>query len=381
MFHVAFLPLMLGAVADEPVFLTEKQQTQAVTVPGVPLVHTAQVSLPECGNTRGETRALLEHMRALARTFGRGATLVKLNIVATTPKAAQAVREVLAQDTTPNPPAVSLVVGRFNWPGTVAMDAVIAAPGHAAKERQLGKEIPRQATLGAPWGVLPAGPRVYISGQAEKGKDHAEATRLTLDSLVKTLQWLGADTKDVVQVKIFQTQPDQTGEVMAQVAETFGAAHIPPVVFVEWQSTLPVEIELVAQVPPLPENAPAIEYLTPPGMTASPVYARVTRLAPGPVIYTTGLSARQPGNGAEEVTDVFEQLQGILTKTGSDLKHLAKATYFVSGNDASAKLNELRPKYYDPQRPPAASKAMVTGVNLPDRTLHLDIIAIPVPKK
>jgi len=78
---------------------------------------------------------------------------------------------------------------------------------------------------------------------------------------------------------------------------------------------------------------------------------------------------------------VFAQLQQLLDSTGSDLRHLAKATYYVSDDDrtagsSSAMLNKLRPEYYDPERPPAASKVRVHGVALVDRTLTMDIIAV-----
>jgi enamine deaminase RidA (YjgF/YER057c/UK114 family) len=53
-----------------------------------------------------------------------------------------------------------------------------------------------------------------------------------------------------------------------------------------------------------------------------------------------------------------------------------KATYYVSDADASAALNRLRPRYYDPKRPPAASKAQVAGVGVPDRTVVVDLIAV-----
>ena len=45
--------------------------------------------------------------------------------------------------------------------------------------------------------------------------------------------------------------------------------------------------------------------------------------------------------------------------------------------DASQQLNEVRPRYYDPKRPPAASKATVHGVGLKQRSITLDMIAVP----
>ena len=90
-----------------------------------------------------------------------------------------------------------------------------------------------------------------------------------------------------------------------------------------------------------------------------------------------GLYPPQPGTGGEQVAGVFDRLKAVLARTGSDFRHLAKATYYVSADDASRKLNELRPRYYDPKRPPAASKAVVPGVGMAGRTVTLDMIAVP----
>ena len=110
---------------------------------------------------------------------------------------------------------------------------------------------------------------------------------------------------------------------------------------------------------------------------ALPVYSRVARTASPETIYVSGLFGK-PGLAAKEETEeLFAQLGQILKAGGSDLRHLAKATYYVATDEASSQLNALRPNYYDPQRPPAASKAMVRGVGLPGRTTTLDMIAVP----
>jgi hypothetical protein len=54
-----------------------------------------------------------------------------------------------------------------------------------------------------------------------------------------------------------------------------------------------------------------------------------------------------------------------------------KATYYISTDEASAKLNQLRPRFYDPQRPPGASKAPVAGTGRAGKTITLDMIAVP----
>jgi hypothetical protein len=57
-----------------------------------------------------------------------------------------------------------------------------------------------------------------------------------------------------------------------------------------------------------------------------------------------------------------------------------KATYFVRNNDYSTKLNEIRPKYYDPLRPPAASKAMVNDIGKTGHGVSIDMIGLVILK-
>src|SRR5207237_729436 len=97
----------------------------------------------------------------------------------------------------------------------------------------------------------------------------------------------------------------------------------------------------------------------------------------GKRIYVSGLFGTRGGNATAQIEEIFATLDGVLKKAGSDLRHMAKATYYVSDDDASGKLNELRPKYYDPSRPPTASKAQVAGVGVEGRTVTLDMIAVP----
>jgi enamine deaminase RidA (YjgF/YER057c/UK114 family) len=111
-------------------------------------------------------------------------------------------------------------------------------------------------------------------------------------------------------------------------------------------------------------------------MKPSPVFARVVRVNRGDLVYTEGLYPEKPGTGEEQVLSVFDQLQQILKETGGHMKHLAKATYYVSDEDASKQLNAIRPRFYDPQRPPAASKAVVNDVGMKDRSITIDMIGV-----
>ena len=144
-------------------------------------------------------------------------------------------------------------------------------------------------------------------------------------------------------------------------------------------SCLPQHRSLIATSPRRERPQEPIEFVTPPGMTASPVFCRVTRVNAPETIFVSGLSGQEGAEPAQEVEQIFGTLRMLLLAAGSDLRHLAKATYYVSTDDASNRLNEIRPKLYDPRRPPAASKAMVSGTGMPRRTITIDMIAVRKP--
>ncbi len=342
----------------------------AAVVGSVPLVHTTQVQPPNQpdGNPRKQVEATLGNMEDVIRQAGGDPKqAVKLNVVAASPEVANAARAAI-RDRYPAGarPPVAVTIGKLPVVVEgmmVGIDAVTVAidPRHSIKAV-----------------TLPPGPRVFISGQAEKGATPAEAAAKTIASLKKTLDWLGCKPDDAVQAKCFLTPMSAAADVAKEFDKAFGNRKV-PLVFVPWQSELPIEIELVAKAPPAKADAPAVEYLTPPWMKSSPVYAKVVRVNRGDLIYTAGLTASKAGTGEEQVQGVFDELKGILAKSGSDFRHLAKATYYVSTEDASRKLNELRPKFYDPKWPPAASKAFVPGVGVEGRSVMLDMIAVQAP--
>lgn len=367
---------------------------QAVRVTNTALVHTAQfMAIGSDGEVVGKGEPLAQALDILTRletTFEACETtidrIVKLNVYVDSAETAGKVRDLLKRHFAgPNPPAVAFVETPLPHPeAQVAMDAVIATNLEGSGE-PLKLKRP-DSDYGVPEithaGLLPKGPAVYISGQAEPGS-LAVATRKTLESLERTLEFLGLDLTRVVQVKSFLTPMAQSDVAQEEIEAFFGEVRTPPLVFVEWKSASPIEIELIAsgrvegsQKPPtLP-----IEFLTPPGMDASPIFSRVARVNSPTQIYVSSLYGDGEGDAGQEVEDIFSSLKDLLAPMNSDLRHLAKATYYVVTNEASSKLNEIRPKYYDPERPPAASKAMVQGVGREGQEFTMDIIATPGPK-
>lgn len=373
-----------GAVADGPLIRQlgvdpELKTSEAVVVDGsLALVHTTQLlpvdnqgAVVHAGRLAEQTEAVLDRLEATLGAAHSGLDqLIKVNVYLAKGEDLAPFRAAFARrmDETGRP-AVSHVVGNLADPNAlVALDAVAAAPK--------GQAIQRNASKG--FAVLPVGPRVYISGQAEPDEHLGRATAKTLKGLDDTLKFLAMDRTRVVQLKAFVQPMTSLAEVKREIATFFGEGAVPPLVFVEWSSgkTVPIEIELIV-AGGTKGTGTTLEFLTPPELKPSPVFSRVARVNSGPLIYVSGLTGPAGLDGKAQTEAIFGQLRRILSQAGSDFRHMAKATYYVSDDPASRALNDLRPKFYDPARPPAASKAVVVGVGLPGRTITLDMIAVP----
>lgn len=341
---------------------------KAVVVKDAPLAHTRQV-LPvndagkiEAGNAQAQIDQVLDNLEQVLRRAGASlATAVKVNVYVTGGDVAAVVSRAFNKrfaglDTQP---AVSLVAGKLSRPDAlVAMDAVAVA----------GRTTEPSADVA----ILPAGPRVYISGQASPGEFRMAVTN-TLKTLGANLEFLELTRADVVQAKVF-LQPMSSASVVEDEIRAFFGGNAPPVVFVDWLSKTPVEIELIVKGAHR-GSRPGIEYLTPPEEKRARVFTRIVRVHDPEIIYVSGLYGA--GDGAAQIRTIFDSLKNVLGRNGSDLRHLAKATYYVSDDNTSRLLNEIRPEYYEDGRAPAASKAVVPGTGLDGRTITLDMIAVP----
>lgn len=364
---------------------------RAVTVQGLDLIHVTQLlplneqgELVGSGDVDRQLEQLAGNLRRAVELAGSSMDrLVKLNVYVTRVEVADRMRARLEQlDPDAPRPAVSFVVTPLPHPEAVAaVDAVVAAPSASAGSvRRVGEASTVGGRMRHAAVIMPHGNRVYISGQAERGDGSlADATRQTLASLGRTLEFLGLEKSHVIQVKSFLNPMTGIEEVEREVEAFFGAESVPAVAVVEWDSSLPIEIELVVSAAHTAKGLSPhekVEYLTPPGMTASPIYCRVARVVGESTIYTAGLYAEGRNlSGEGEVVSIFQQLQEILNEAGSDLEHLVKATYYVASDETSNELNRLRPNYYNPERPPAASKAMIAGSGKEGVRMTIDMVA------
>lgn len=377
--------------AEQPRYVEPNQQigvSAAVVVGDRPLVHTPQIlpfdekPPPTPTDPAVQIESMLDGIDKTLTDADSGLQrIVKLNVyVARSEFIDDVHRQLAVRFSGTAKPAVSFVVTRLPNPDTVvAADAVATTSRDPGRAVQMAGAQESDRGIRSQSAVIPSGTRIYVSGQADRNESLVEATRGTLESLSSTLRHLGRRHADIVQLKAFLQPMSDVAVVEREIDSFFGEQPVPPVVFVEWKSAaaVPIEIELIAWGG-MNRSGDVVEYLTPPGMKPSPVFSRVTRINHSRSIYFSDVYAKAGlQDGPTEVRDVFNSLEDFLKQTGSDLRHLVKATYYVSGEEASRSLNELRPEYYDAARPPAASKAMVADVGRAGRGLTLDMIAVP----
>jgi enamine deaminase RidA (YjgF/YER057c/UK114 family) len=272
-------------------------------------------------------------------------------------------------------PAVTFVETAMPRRGVlVVMDAVAATasnaePGQATRLTAAG--LPVRTPRASHAAIQPSGPFVTVSGRAARG-DFEAAVRETLDQLRGDLETVGLTFDHVVQIKSFLGDMSRAPRLETIVADTFDGDRVPPQAVTEWrQDAVPAEIELIATAPRTSAPGARVEHVEPIGGR----YSRVARANGGQTIFFSGLYGGSDDPVAQ-VDQTFATLQNLLQMAGSDVRHLVKATYYVSDPDADARINAIRPTFYDAERPPAASKLSVRGTGRPGRGSTFDMIAV-----
>jgi enamine deaminase RidA (YjgF/YER057c/UK114 family) len=226
--------------------------------------------------------------------------------------------------------------------------------------------------------LMPAGARLFISGQAEKGTDVASAVKLTMAGLHRSLAHLGLTKADVVQVKAFVRPMSDHAAARREIAASFDGGPVPPAVIHEWVSELYTEIEMVVSARRLPLQKEPITYAWLPWLNKSNRYCNVTTVAAGtPLIFIGAIDGGDAGDGRAQMKVIFERLGSVLFDAGSSYRNLAKATYVLADPATRAVLGDIRGVYFDPTRPPAASALNVRGTGVVGRAAWVDMIAVP----
>jgi enamine deaminase RidA (YjgF/YER057c/UK114 family) len=329
----------------------------AVIVDAAPLVHTGQIfPTNDKGDIATQFQQVFSNAAVILSSAGSDlGHLVKLNLHISNEKSIPEIEKLLAvKFKGDHKPAVTYITYQL-WNGAaIAMDIVAVSRINTSKVKYIAKD---GISIAA---ILPQGGVTYISGQAIKG-NLQEGTHGTLQQLDASLKHLGMGRQDVVQLKAYLNNTADIGIVEKELAAYFPANAIPPIVYVEWVSKeYEIEIELIAASPAVTTTRDsAITFLDLPGMVHSPLYSKAVQVNKGKKIYFSTLYGTTTDNAQAQTEELYASLKNLLQVTGSDFTHLVKATYFHNDITGSAALGVVRPKYYDPNRAPAATKAQL----------------------
>ena len=386
--HAADLtPAEISALGNKYIDPSEATgSSMAVVVGDTHLAHTALILPLDSNQTvhglsdaEAQARKVLQLLAFALKKADTGIPqIAKLNVYLADSRHLSAVQKVISNTFSgKGKPAICFVVGDLPHPNVlVGMDAVAttSTPGSKTVIRASSEAI-HQVHGHSHVAILPTGSKVYVSGQAVRAGDLATSTRKTMEQLEETLRHLGLGWQNVVQIKSFLQPMGEVEKARDEIGKFFGGSPAPPLVFVEWTSTTPIEIELIAAGGLAATDAESVEYITPTGMKASPVFCRVVRINFGKNVYISGLLGDNTAQPESQVRDIFSALRYLSRKTGSDMRHLVKATYYVTDSDSSALLNKIRPEFYDAARPPSASKAAVKATGFEGNTIAIDMVA------
>ena len=364
--------------------LGDEEAPSVIYVQGYPLVFTGQV-FPEAEKS-GAIPDALEDQLALAwkrletileKAGSKKGKIVRIGIcIAQEDDASPArvfVRQQFSKDWLP---AITTVVTPLPYPKSrVAFDAVAYLEGQPEDVRLVRLSDDPNAPHDA--AVCPQGGLVFFSGQPDKNP-LPRAVENAMKALFETAQNLHVEKKDILQIRVFLQPMSEAPAVLSELRKAFPEGAMPPVIFVEWIASAPVEIEMIARLPAQADlGGDVVRFYNPPGVKPSATFSRVTLVRTDRFIFFPALLSRKDGSGAEQVDDIFAQLIEGLKVVGSDIRHLLKATYYVVDKEASDAVDDVRKKLYDPQRPPAASKVTIHGVGQAGRTVSVDMIAAP----
>lgn len=339
-----------------------------------PLLFTGQVFAAEVSNgARPQADQMIDALGGLLTQAGGDLRrVIRLNVYVANDDVTAAVAAALAARFLDTPPAVTIVRSPLARAGAlVACDAVAAVTRRSRAIEKVGDAV-----------VMPAGGKVFVSGQAKRGKDLADSVAQTMEGLHRSLAHIGLGKSDVVQVKAFINPMASHATARVEIEKSFSGGPVPAVVLTEWLANSPTEIELIAAAPALAAKGDeSVEFLSLPGMTTSPYYCRIATVAAGsPIIFVGGIDGGDVGAPREQWQRTFERLAAVLRDCGSSFRHLVKANYFLADPAAREFLGEIRSVYYDPARPPAASAVDVQSMGIPRRAVGLDMIVVPTKR-
>src|SRR5262249_39730680 len=207
---------------------------------------------------------------------------------------------------------------------------------------------------------------VFIAGQASPNLEK------TATDLKTALAGSGSTASDVLQATCLCGSLDAYTAVRETISSAFPRATLDIVQLQRAPNRSLVECEAVARLSH--KIAAPVEFLNPPGLTASPNYSQLA-LVSAPRLTFTGAQLSY-GYQDSDARLAFQRLAKVLDQGGSSIKDVAVTHLYPLSASLAEQVRRTRFEFFDKARPPAATMQPFEGLPAMEAGFALDVIAI-----
>jgi enamine deaminase RidA (YjgF/YER057c/UK114 family) len=207
---------------------------------------------------------------------------------------------------------------------------------------------------------------VFISGQGGKAPEKAIA------DLKTALRGAGSEAADVLRITCFVGALEDGAETLRGMAADYHGAALDIVQLQRTPYRGVVECEAVARLER--KIAGPVEFLNPPGLTASPNFSQLA-LVSAPKLELTG-TLLSYGYQDSDARLAFQRLAKTVEQGGSSMKDVVVTHMYPLSQSLLEQMRKIRFEFLDKSRPPAATLLPFDGLPAMEAGFAIDVIAI-----
>jgi enamine deaminase RidA (YjgF/YER057c/UK114 family) len=207
---------------------------------------------------------------------------------------------------------------------------------------------------------------VFISGQGGAAPEKAIA------NLKTALQGAAAQSAGMRRITCFVSSLDDYAEVRRSLDAAYSSAALDIVQLQRAPNGRVVECEAVAKAER--KVAAPVEFVNPPGLTASPNFSQLA-LVSAPKLVFTGTQVSY-GYQDSDARLAFQRLAKDLEHSGTSIKDVAMTHIYPLSTSLLEQVRRVRFEFFDKSHPPAATMLPFEGLPAMDAGFALDVIAI-----
>lgn len=234
-----------------------------------------------------------------------------------------------------------------------------ALPGEGIQVALEAIQLSKKATN--PQGVA------LISGQA------GPSIGKSIEGIEAALRAMNLTNNRVLQTSCFVSSLDGYSSAHDAVATAFPASAVELVQMQRLPVRTPFECEATAALERPVENR--VAFLNPQALTASPNYAQIAEIGPGPVVIT----GTQLGFGAQEadIRLAFGRLSRALETQHAAFKDVVYSRIYPVSDDVSERIRTIRFEFFDKAHPPAGTLLPFEALPSLDASFGVEVVAVP----